>query len=59
MCIRDSCCVAPGVIDTDMMAGFGPEERAALAEETPLSRLGTPEEVARAVRCLLYTSRCV
>ena len=46
------CCVAPGVIDTDMMAGFGPEERAALAEETPLSRLGTPEEVARAVRFL-------
>ena len=46
------CCVAPGVIDTDMMAEFGPEERAALAEETPLSRLGTPEEVARAVRFL-------
>lgn len=46
------CCVAPGVIDTDMMAGFGPEEREALAEETPLSRLGTPEEVARAVRFL-------
>ena len=46
------CCVAPGVIDTDMMAGFGAEDRAALAEETPLSRIGTPEEVARAVRFL-------
>lgn len=46
------CCVAPGVIDTDMMAGFDEKARAALAEETPLSRLGTPEEVARAVKFL-------
>lgn len=40
-------CVAPGVIDTDMMAGFTPEDRAALAEETPVGRLGSPEEIAR------------
>lgn len=40
-------CVSPGVIDTDMMAGFTEEDRAALAEETPVGRLGTPEEVAR------------
>lgn len=40
-------CVAPGVIDTDMMAGFTAEDRAALAEETPVGRLGTPEEIAR------------
>lgn len=40
-------CVAPGVIDTDMMAGFSPEDRAALAEETPVGRLGTAEEIAR------------
>ena len=39
-------CIAPGVIDTDMMAGFSPQDRAALCEETPLCRLGTPEEVA-------------
>lgn len=39
-------CVAPGVIDTDMMAAFSPEDRAALAEETPVGRLGRPEEVA-------------
>lgn len=39
--------IAPGVIDTDMMAGFTPEDRAALAEETPVERLGTPEEIAR------------
>ncbi len=40
-------CVAPGVIDTDMMAGFSDEDRTLLAEETPVGRLGTPEEVAR------------
>lgn len=39
--------VAPGVIDTDMMAGFTAEDRAALAEDTPVGRLGTPEEIAR------------
>ena len=40
-------CVAPGVIDTDMMAGFTAEDRAALAEETPVERLGTADEIAR------------
>lgn len=39
--------VAPGVIDTDMMAGFTAEDRAVLAEDTPVGRLGTPEEIAR------------
>lgn len=39
--------VAPGVIDTDMMAGFSDEDRAVLAEDTPVGRLGTPEEIAR------------
>lgn len=39
--------VAPGVIDTDMMAGFSAEDRAVLAEDTPVGRLGTPEEIAR------------
>lgn len=40
-------CVAPGVIETDMMASFTAEDKAVLAEETPVERLGTPEEVAR------------
>ena len=40
-------CVAPGVIDTDMMACYTPEYKAALAEETPVGRLGTAEEIAR------------
>ncbi len=39
--------VAPGVIDTDMMAGFTDEDRAVLAEDTPVGRLGTPGEIAR------------
>ena len=42
-------CVAPGVIDTDMMAAFTPADREALADETPVGRLGSPEEVAQAL----------
>ena len=40
-------CVAPGVIDTDMMAAFTAEDKAALAEETPVGRLGRADEVAK------------
>lgn len=40
-------CIAPGVIDTDMMSGFSKEDRDALAEETPVGRLGSAEEIAR------------
>jgi 3-oxoacyl-[acyl-carrier protein] reductase len=42
-------CVAPGVIQTDMMAFADAQTLAALAEETPLGRLGTPEDVAGAI----------
>ena len=45
-------CVAPGVIDTDMNAHLSREDLDALAEETPLGRIGTPYEVARLVRFL-------
>lgn len=41
--------VAPGVIETDMMAGFTPEDKEALAQETPVGRLGTAREVAHAL----------
>lgn len=44
--------VSPGVIDTDMNAHLSPEDLRALAEETPLGRIGTPEEVAAAVSFL-------
>lgn len=42
-------CVAPGVIDTEMNAILDDEIRAGLCEETPLCRIGTPEEVADAI----------
>lgn len=44
--------MAPGVIETGMNAGLDEEARRQLAEETPLGRLGTPEEVAAAVAFL-------
>lgn len=45
--------VAPGVIDSPMnSAHLSEQELAELAEETPLGRLGRPEEVAKAVRSL-------
>lgn len=45
-------CVEPGVIDTEMNASLDEETRRALADETPLCRIGTPDEVAQAV-CFL------
>lgn len=46
-------CVAPGVIETDMVKGLGEETIASLADQTPAGRLGTPEDVAKAVAFLL------
>lgn len=40
--------IAPGVIDTPMNAAHDAATMAALADETPLGRLGTPAEVAAA-----------
>ena len=51
-------CVAPGVIDTSMNGRLNAEERGALAEEIPLGRFGTPEEVAEAVY-FLATARYI
>ena len=45
-------CVAPGVINTDMVQVLGQETLRDLAEQTPLGRLGTPEDVAHAVAFL-------
>ncbi len=45
-------CVEPGFIDTEMNASIDPASRAALCDETPLGRTGTPEEVAAAVAFL-------
>ncbi len=45
-------CVAPGVIRTDMLDALPPEVLPQLAEQTPLGRLGTPEDIAHAVAFL-------
>jgi len=44
--------VAPGFIDTDMTKGLPEAQRAALAAQIPLGRLGAPADVAEAV-CFL------
>ena len=41
--------VAPGVIDTDMNKGRSEEDWKGILEETPLGRIGNPEEVAELV----------
>lgn len=45
-------CVSPGAVETDMMAGFSAEDKQVLADDTPLCRLGRPEEIAAAVSFL-------
>lgn len=44
-------CIAPGVIATEMNAHLSAEDLEALADETPLGRIGTPEECAA---CALF-----
>lgn len=46
-------CVAPGVIRTDMCASVDPVIMDELRDQTPVGRLGTPEDVAEA---MLYLS---
>ncbi len=42
-------CVAPGVILTDMCASVAPETLEEMAQEAPVGRNGTPEDVAKAM----------
>lgn len=42
-------CVEPGLIDTEMNKALDADARAALIEETPLCRIGSPDDVATAV----------
>lgn len=44
--------VAPGMIDTEMLAALTSEQRQWWLEQIPLARLGTPEDVAGAVAFL-------
>lgn len=41
-------CLSPGFIDTDMNACFGPEVLEQMRQDTPLGRLGRPEDCADA-----------
>ena len=45
-------CVSPGVILTDMTSHFDDDTMNELKEETPLNKIGTPEDVAGAVSFL-------
>lgn len=45
--------LAPGLIDTEMARVLRPEMRQAVIEQTPLGRLGTPQEMAAVIRFLL------
>jgi 3-oxoacyl-[acyl-carrier protein] reductase len=44
--------VAPGFVETDMIAGFSPEQRKAALERVPMRRFGTTDEVGELVRYL-------
>ncbi len=41
--------VSPGVIDTDMLSCFTDEDKENLKNDTPLMRIGTPEDIANTV----------
>ena len=45
--------ICPGVIQTDMCANVAPEVLEALREQTPIERLGTPEDIAQAMAFLV------
>lgn len=56
-------CIAPGVIDTEMNSMLSEEDLAALADETPLGRIGLPEDIAEAAlylcRASFVTGQCL
>ena len=41
-------CICPGVIQTDMLKEYSENDLDALKQETPLMRLGTPSDIAKA-----------
>ena len=45
--------ICPGVIQTDMCANVAPEVLENLREQTPIERLGTPEDIAQAMAFLV------
>jgi 3-oxoacyl-[acyl-carrier protein] reductase len=45
--------VAPGFVETDMTHGLTPELKQKMIDQTPLGRMGSPEDVAGAVKFLV------
>jgi len=45
-------CISPGVVDTDMMSQFSPEDIKALCEEIPLGKLATADDIAGVISFL-------
>ena len=53
MCIRDSVnAICPGFIDTPILDAFPPVTRIIAERQTPLGRIGRPEEIAAAATFL-------
>lgn len=48
--------IAPGLIDTEMAQVLTPQQTQTVVDQTPLGRLGTPEEIAE-VACFLLSER--
>lgn len=55
--------IAPGTINTDMLAAMKPEARERLVEGVPLKRLGEPENIAQSAVFIFendyFTGRCI
>jgi 3-oxoacyl-[acyl-carrier protein] reductase len=49
-------CIAPGLIETEMAHVLKDEQIAQIKKETPLGRLGRPEEIAE-LACFLLSER--
>lgn len=45
--------IAPGIVDTPLFRNFAPEVQARLKESVPARRIGTPEDIARAIEFFL------
>ncbi len=46
-------CIAPGVIETNMLDDFTQQEKSSLEQQTPLGRLGMPKDIANTMQFLL------
>lgn len=49
-------CIAPGLIDTEMARVLSDEQIASIQQQTPMGRLGRPEEIAE-LACFLLSER--